>query len=412
MKPTAPPPALDALRAQEAEMIEIRREIHAQPELAYEEHVTSALVAERLERWGWEVHRGLGGTGVVGTLRHGSSPRRIGIRADMDALPVQETSGKPWASKVFGKMHACGHDGHTAMLLSAARHLAATRQFDGTVHVVFQPAEEGGGGARRMIEEGFFDLFPCDAMFAMHNVPGLPEGRFSIVAGPAMASADTCIIRVHGKGTHAAMPQAGVDTVLVTASIVVALQSIVSRNLHPLEMGVVTVGAMQAGHAPNVIPAEGELRLSVRAYTPAVRDLLERRIAEVAQAQASVFGASAEVDYQHRYPVVMNDADQAALCRRVVTDWCGEDGLIQNPQPVPGSDDFAFFLERVPGCYLFMGSGEDQWGDCMLHNPGYDFNDRVLSTGASLWVRLAETALPSTQPLQASTPRAAGSADL
>ena len=362
MNPVTQLPALDALRAQEPEMIEIRRAIHAQPELAYEEHVTSALVAERLERWGWEVHRGLGGTGVVGTLRQGSSPRRIGIRADMDALPVQETSGKPWASKVFGKMHACGHDGHTAMLLSAARHLAATRNFDGTVHVVFQPAEEGGGGARRMIEEGFFDRFPCDAMFAMHNVPGLPEGRFAIVPGPAMASADTCIIRVHGKGSHAAMPQAGVDTVLVTASIVVALQSIVSRNLHPLEMGVVTVGAMQAGHAPNVIPAE--------------------------------------VDYQRRYPVVMNDADQAALCRRVVTDWCGEEGLIPNPQPVPGSDDFAFFLERVPGCCLFMGNGEGQWGDCMLHNPGYDFNDRVLSTGASLWVRLAEAALPSAPTLR------------
>jgi hippurate hydrolase len=246
------------------------------------------------------------------------------------------------------------------MLLSAARHLAATRNFDGTVHAVFQPVEEGSGGARRMIEEGFFDRFPCDTMFAMHNVPGLPEGRFAIVPGPAMASADTCIIRVHGKGSHAAMPQAGVDTVLVTASIVVALQSIVSRNLHPLEMGVVTVGAMLAGQAPNVIPGEGELRLSVRAYTPAVRDLLERRIAEVAQAQASVFGARAEVDYQRRYPVVLNDADQAALCRRVVTDWCGDDGLIPNPQRVPGSDDFAFFLERVPGCYLFMGNGEGQ----------------------------------------------------
>lgn len=245
------PPALEALRKYEAEMIEVRRAIHAKPELAYEEHETAALVAERLERWGWTVERGLAGTGVVGTLRAGRSTRRIGIRADMDALPVHETSNKPWASKVFGKMHACGHDGHTAMLLAAARHLAATKAFDGTVHVVFQPAEEGGGGAKRMIEEGFFDRFPCDAMFAMHNVPGLPEGRFAIVAGPAMASADTCIVRVRGKGSHAAMPQSGVDTVVATASIVTALQTIVSRNVPPLEMGVVTVGAMRAGEAPN-----------------------------------------------------------------------------------------------------------------------------------------------------------------
>ncbi len=391
------PPALDEVRSQEPEMIEIRRTIHARPELAYEEHETASLVADRLERWGWTVHRGLAGTGVVGTLTSGNGGRRIGVRTDMDALPVQETSGKPWSSTVFGKMHACGHDGHTAMLLAAARHLAATRAFDGTVHVVFQPAEEGGGGARRMIEEGFFDLFPCDAMFAMHNVPGLPEGRFAIVAGPAMASADTCIIRVRGKGSHAAMPQCGVDTVVATASIVTALQTIVSRNVAPLDMAVVTVGAMRAGEAPNVIPEEGELRLSVRAYTPQVRDFLERRIADVAKAQAGVFGAAADVDYQRRYPVVINDPVQAALCRDVVRAWCGEAGLIADPKPVPGSDDFAFFLERVPGCYLFMGNGEGTWGDCMLHNPGYDFNDRVLSTGASLWVKLVETALSAAQ---------------
>ncbi|OYU75944.1 MAG: amidohydrolase, partial [Burkholderiales bacterium PBB5] len=331
--------------------------MHAQPELAYEEHVTSALVAERLERWGWEVHRGLGGTGVVGTLRQGSSPRRIGIRADMDALPVQETSGKPWASKAFGKMHACGHDGHTAMLLSAARHLAATRNFDGILHVVFQPAEEGQAGARRMLEEGFLDLFPCDAMFGMHNMPGLPEGRFQAVPGFAMASGDTCIITVKGTGGHGAIPQTAVDPVVAGASIVMALQTIVARNVPPLHTGIVTVGAFLAGDAPNVIPGTAELRLTVRAMQPSVRDLLEKRIAEIAQAQAASFGATAEVNYIRRYPVLNNTPEHTEFCKQLVRDWLGEDGLVVNPEPVTASEDFAFFLEKVPGCYINIGNG-------------------------------------------------------
>jgi len=391
MNAALPLPALDEIRAHEAEMVEIRHQIHANPELAYEENATADLVAERLARWGYEVHRGLGGTGVVGTLRAGSSTRRIGLRADMDALPIAETSGKPWASKVFGKMHACGHDGHTAMLLAAARHLAATRRFDGILHLVFQPAEEGYAGAKKMLDDGFLDLFPCDAMFGMHNMPGKPAGQFVAVPGYAMASSDTCIIKVRGKGGHGAMPQSSIDPVVAGASIVMALQTIVSRNVPPLEMGIVTVGAFLSGTASNVIPNEAELRLTVRAFKPEVRDLLERRIGEIARAQAAVYGATAEVDYQRRYPCLFNHAEQTEFCKQVVRDWLGTEGLLENVEPVTGSEDFAFFLEKVPGCYVFIGNGEGNEGGCMVHNPGYDFNDRVLPTGASYWVKLAET---------------------
>ena len=387
-------PALDEIRAHEAEMVEIRRRIHSHPELAYEENTTADLVAERLERWGYEVHRGLGVTGVVGTLRAGSGTRRIGLRADMDALPIQEASGKPWASKVFGKMHACGHDGHTAMLLAAARHLAATRRFDGIVHLVFQPAEEGLGGARRMLEDGFLELFPCEAMFGMHNMPGKPAGRFVAVAGAAMASSDTCIVKVRGKGGHGAMPHHATDSIVAASAIVMALQTIVSRNVPPLDTGIVTVGAFRAGDAPNVIPGEVELRLTVRAFRPAIRDLLERRITEIAQAQAAVFGAQAEVQYQRRYPVLYNHPQETAFCEQVVRQTFGDDALITGQEPVTGSEDFSFFLEKVPGCYVFIGNGEGSEGGCMVHHPGYDFNDACLSTGATYWVRLVESWLP------------------
>ena len=393
MNAPLPLPALAEIRDHEAEMVDIRRRIHANPELAYEEHATADLVAQRLARWGYEVHRGLAGTGVVGTLRAGTSQRHVGLRADMDALPIRETSGKAWASTVLGKMHACGHDGHTAMLLAAARHLAATRNFDGILHLVFQPAEEGQAGARRMLEEGFLDLFPCQAMFGMHNMPGQPEGKIMAVPGFAMASSDSAVITVRGKGGHGAMPQTTVDAVVVAASIVMALQTVVSRNVPPLQMGVVTVGALLAGDAPNVIPGEAELRLSIRAFRPDVRDLLQRRVTEIAQAQALVYGASAEVDYQRRYPVLHNDPAQTEFCKQVVRDWLGADGLIEDIEPVTGSEDFAFFLEKVPGCYVFIGNGVGSEGGCMVHNPGYDFNDRVLPTGASYWVRLAEAYL-------------------
>ena len=367
-----------------------RHDFHRHPELGFEENDTSDLVAARLERWGWEVHRGLGGTGVVGTLRAGTSTRRIGLRADMDALPIAETSGKAWASKVFGKMHACGHDGHTAMLLSAARHLAATRHFDGIVHAVFQPAEEGLGGARKMLEDGFLDLFPCDAMFGMHNGPGIPEGQFMAVPGCAMASADTCIITIQGVGGHAAFPHNAVDPILVGSALVMALQSIVSRNVPPLQTGIISLGAFLAGDAPNVIPGTAELRLSVRAMQPEIRDLLERRIHEIANAVAQTYGASANVNYMRRYPVLMNDPTQTAFCLDLVRDWLGETGVVPHPEPVPASEDFAFFLEKVPGCFINIGNGVGCVGGCMVHNAGYDFNDRILSTGATYWVKLVE----------------------
>jgi hippurate hydrolase len=311
----------------------------------------------------------------------------------MDALPIAETSGKPWASTVFGKMHACGHDGHTAMLLSAARHLAATRRFDGIVHVVFQPAEEGLAGARKMLEDGFLELFPCEAMFGMHNAPGKPAGKFIAVPGFAMSSSDSVIVTVRGKGGHGAMPHASVDPVVAASSIVMALQTIVSRNVPPLHAGIISVGAFLAGDAPNVIPGEAELRLTVRAFRPEVRDLLERRIGEIARTQAAVYGATAEVDYIRRYPVLNNHPAETAFCMQVIRDWLGDGGLQAQAEPVTASEDFAFFLEQVPGCYVNIGNGVGSQGGCMVHNPGYDFNDRVLSTGASYWVRLAEAYL-------------------
>ncbi|MEK8051875.1 M20 aminoacylase family protein [Ideonella sp. DXS22W] len=396
MNAPTPLPALDEIRAHEAEAIAIRQQIHANPELGFEEFATCDLVAERLARWGYAVHRGLGGTGVVGTLKMGNGPRTIGLRADMDALPIVETSGQPWASKVFGKMHACGHDGHTAMLLAAARHLAAQRDsgaFDGTVHLIFQPAEEGLGGARKMLEDGFLTLFPCDWVFALHNMPGHRAGQFGFRAGPFMASSDVATITVHGTGGHGAVPQKAVDPVVAAASIVMALQTVVARNVPPLDMGVVTVGAIHAGEAPNVIPQTAELRLSIRALRPDVRELLQQRVTEIAQTQAAVYGARAEVQYECRYPVLVNDAEATAFARQVAIDWLGEDGVIADMQPLTGSEDFAFFLQQARGCYLVVGNGEGMGpgeGGCMVHNPGYDFNDRVLSTGASYWVRLVQ----------------------
>ena len=385
---------LEMLRLYHAELIHIRRDIHANPELGFEETRTAGIVAAKLREFGFdEVHERVGKTGVVGVLRAGSSTRRIGLRADMDALPMAEGNRFAHASVFANKMHACGHDGHTTMLLGAARYLAATRQFDGIVHLVFQPAEEGQAGARKMLEDGFLDLFPCEAMFGMHNMPGKPEGKFVAVPGFAMASSDSAIIKVRGKGGHGAMPQGAIDPVVAASSIVMALQTIVSRNVPPLEMGIITVGAFHAGEAPNVIPDEAELRLTIRAFNPQVRDLLQQRITEVAQAQAGVYGATAIVNYERRYPVLQNDPAQTAFCQQVVRDWLGDDGMLDISEPVTGSEDFAFFLEKVPGCYIFIGNGIGSEGGCMVHNPGYDFNDRVLPVGASYWVRLAETYL-------------------
>jgi len=382
-------PVLPGIRAIEAEMVELRHRIHAHPELGFEEFVTSDLVAECLSAWGYQVHRGLGGTGVVGTLTVGDGAKRIGLRADMDALPIHEATGLPYASRIDGKMHACGHDGHTATLLAAAKHLADTRNFNGTLNLIFQPAEEGMGGAKQMVEDGLFRLFPCDAVFALHNMPGHPVGRFGFLPGPFMASSDTVTIRIVGHGGHGAMPHKAVDPVVVCASLVMALQSVVARNVNPLEMAIVTVGAILAGAAPNVIPNSAEMRLSVRALKPEIRDLLQQRITTLAHAQAESFGARAEVDYNRRYPVLVNHAAETALAEQVARDWLGDDGLIDSMKPLTGSEDFAFLLEECPGCYLIIGNGDGE-GGCMVHNPGYDFNDACLPLGASYWVKLAE----------------------
>ncbi|MEB2623770.1 M20 aminoacylase family protein [Pseudomonas sp. YuFO8] len=388
------PCVLSGIAALEEEMIALRRHLHAHPELSFEEFATSDLVAARLEEWGYEVHRGLGGTGVVGRLRQGSSNRVIGLRADMDALPIVEQTGLPYASRNEGVMHACGHDGHTAILLAAAKHLAQSREFDGILVLIFQPAEEGDGGARRMLEDGLFELFPCDAIFAMHNMPGLPTGKFGFLPGPFMASTDTLTITVKGVGGHGAMPHKATDAILAGSAIVQALQSVVSRNVNPLDCAVVSVGSFHAGIAPNVIPDHAELQLSVRALKSDVRDLLIERITAVVQAQAASFGATAtvEVDEAQRFPALINDLRSSAFARQVALDWLGSDGVVSDMSPLTGSEDFAVMLEQCPGCYLVIGNGEGE-GGCMVHNPGYDFNDDCLALGASYWVRLVESFL-------------------
>jgi hippurate hydrolase len=382
-----------AILADEGEMIALRRHLHAHPELSFEETATSDLVSERLAAWGYQVQRGLGGTGVVGTLRKGRGDRSIGLRADMDALPIHERTGLPHASRHEGKMHACGHDGHTTILLAAAKYLAEHADFDGTVHLIFQPAEEGGGGAARMLQDGLLRRFPCDAVFALHNMPGYPVGTFGFLAGPCMASADEVRIVLTGRGGHGAMPHKTADPVVASAALVMALQTIVSRNVDPFEMAVVTVGAVLAGDASNVIPGGAELRLTVRAMKTEVRALLLDRIRELAQAQAAALGVRVDIEVFDSYPPLHNHERETAFARGVVERWLGIEGLIAEPRPMAGSEDFAHFLEQCPGCYLMLGNGA-QADACMLHHPAYDFNDANLAIGASFWVRLVEAFLP------------------
>ena len=381
----------EAITARVGEFIQLRRDIHRHPELAFEEHRTAELVASKLESWGYQVHRGLGGTGVVGTLRRGTSTRSLGLRADMDALPIQEASGAEWSSTKPGLMHACGHDGHTAMLLAAAHELALNSDFDGVLHLIFQPAEEGGGGALRMMQDGLFDLFPCDAIFAMHNMPGIPVGQFVFRSGSAMASSDYVTIRVNGTGGHGGMPHRAADSLVAAASIVMALQTVVSRNVDPLHTAVVTVGSIQAGKANNVIPALATLELSVRALDPGVRKLLEQRIKAIATSQAESFGCSAEVDWKEGYCVLVNSESETNFARQVALDLVGAERVVLNGPPLTGSEDFAFMLEKVPGSYLLIGNGDgDTAGACMVHNPGYDFNDDNIATGSDYWIHLTK----------------------
>ena len=365
----------------------LRQDLHRHPELSFQEHRTAAIVAERLAAWGYEVTTGIAGTGVVGRLVRGNgSGKSLGIRADMDALPITEATGLPYASENAGVMHACGHDGHTTVLLAAARFLAESGRFDGTLNLIFQPAEENGGGANRMIADGLFERFPCDAVFGLHNWPCVGAGHFGCVTGPAMASVDQISITVRGKGGHGAAPHETVDPVVASAHIITALQTVVSRNVDPLDMGVVTVGSIHGGAAPNVIPESVELKLTARAFKPDVRAILQERIPAIARAQAESFGATADVQYRPGYPAVLNHEAETALARSVAVDTFGAARVDAGFRPRTASEDFAFMLLKRPGSYVFVGNGDG----ASLHSPYYDFNDAILAPSATYWVRLAE----------------------
>jgi len=382
-------PIVEALQDTEEQFIELRRHFHQHPEIGFEEHQTSDQVARLLTKWGYEVHRGLAGTGVVGTLKVGNGSKRLGIRADMDALPMQESSGKEWASKTDGKFHGCGHDGHTTTLLYAAEYLARTRNFSGTLHVIFQPAEELLYGGRVMVEDGLFDKFPCDHIFGLHNMPAQKLGKIGLHDGAMMASSDTLHIEVTGKGGHGAVPEHTVDATLVACHITVALQSIVSRNITPFEPAVVTVGSIQAGHAPNIINEKVLMKLTVRTLSEKVRQTVLQRIHDIAIAQAESFNATATLTHVNGSPVLKNDPAANDMVRSVAGDLFGKDEVVTIGSFM-GSEDFAFMLEKNPnGCYFTIGAG-DEPDRCMVHNPGYDFNDQILITGAALWSGLTE----------------------
>ncbi|MGV2290823.1 M20 aminoacylase family protein [Trinickia sp. YCB016] len=368
---------------------EIRHHLHQHPELSYEEADTSRFVADKLEAWGYEVTRNVGGHGLVASLKAGSGTRTVGVRADMDALPILEQTGLDYASIHDGKMHACGHDGHTTVLLGAAQHLAKTRRFDGTVHLIFQPAEEAGSdsGAVRMIADGLFERFPCDAIFGLHNHPGVPVGTFGFRAGPLMAACDTVKVRIVGRGGHAARPHLAVDPIVVGSSIVMVLQTVVARNVDPNEAAVVTVGSFKSGHAPNVIPEDAVLELSVRSFSPTVRETLEARIRAIVDSQAQAYGATAEIDFIRGYPVLVNSEAETEFARQVAVELVGPEHVIAPFPPIAGSEDFAYYLQQRPGCFVRLGNGE---GRPMLHNARYDFNDDNLTIGAAFWTRLVE----------------------
>lgn len=381
----------DRIKNLHGEMTEWRRDLHAHPETAFEEHRTSAFVAEKLKGFGIEVHPGIGRTGLVGVLkgkREGAGT--IGLRADMDALHIHELTNKPYASKTPGKMHACGHDGHTTMLLGAAKYLAETRDFAGTAYFIFQPAEENEGGGKAMVEDGLFEKFPMTSVYGMHNWPGAPTGEIGLKVGPMMAAYDTFEIIVSGHGAHAAMPHQGKDPVVVAAQIVTGLQSIVSRNVDPVEAGVVTVTQIHGGDTWNVIPAEVVLRGTVRTFKPEVQALIEEGIGRVARGIAQAHGATAEVRYKHGYPPTVNSEAETHHAEKVAAAVVGQGMVNPDVAPVMGSEDFAFMLEQRPGSYVWLGAGEDEPN---LHSPHFDFNDEILPIGASYWARLVEETL-------------------
>ena len=390
---------IDAIAAQAPAIAALRRDIHAHPELCFEEVRTADLVAAKLTQWGIPLHRGMGKTGVVGIVHGrdgGACGRGVGLRADMDALPMQEFNTFAHASQAPGKMHACGHDGHTAMLLAAAQYLASHRDFDGTVYLIFQPAEEGGGGARVMMDDGLFTRFPMEAVFGMHNWPGMPAGTMAVSAGPVMASTSEFKITIRGKGSHAAMPHMGIDPVPIACQVVQGFQSIVSRNKKPLDAGVISVTMIHAGEATNVVPDACELQGTVRTFTTEVLDLIERRMRQVAEHTCAAHEARCEFELVRNYPPTVNSPAEAAFARQVMVDILGEDKVLAQ-EPTLGGEDFAYMLQAKPGAYCFIANGEGGHrdaghgaGPCTLHNPSYDFNDALIPLGATYWVRLAQ----------------------
>jgi amidohydrolase len=387
-------PIVNRIAGMQEEIMAWRRDFHENPELLFDVHRTAETVAGRLKAFGCdEVATGIGKTGVVGVIRGRTAGSRkvIGLRADMDALPIHEATGLPYASKVAGKMHACGHDGHTAMLLGAAKYLCETRNFDGTAVLIFQPAEEGGGGGKAMLDDGLVDRWNLQEIYGLHNHPGMPVGSFALRPGPLMAAADRIHIVIEGTGGHAAKPHLCVDAVLVGAHIVTALQSIVARNVDPLEAGVVSICMFHAGSAGNVVPDKAELIGTARSLTPHVRDLLERRIVEVAETTARAFGAAARVTYKRDYPIVINHERQTMFAAIVAAEVAGSDRVDTAMTPVMGGEDFAFLLQARPGAFIFMGNGDTAG----LHHPAYDFNDSAIPVGVSYWVRLVENAMPA-----------------
>ena len=387
---------IDSIVTQAAGIAAIRRDIHAHPELCFEEARTADLVAQKLTEWGIPIHRGMGTTGVVGIIKNGTSSRAIGLRADMDALPMQEFNTFGHASTQAGKMHACGHDGHTAMLLAAAQHFAKERHFDGTVYLIFQPAEEGGGGAREMIKDGLFEKFPMDAVFGMHNWPGSPVGKFAVAGGPVMASSNEFKITIYGRGGHAATPHTGLDPVPVACQLVQAFQTIISRNKKPIDAGVISVTMIHAGEATNVIPDHCELQGTVRTFSVEVLDLIEQRMKSISEHTCAAFDMRCEFEFTRNYPPTINSVAEAEFARKVMQSIVGDDNVLHQ-EPVMGAEDFSYMLMAKPGCYCFIANGDGTHresghgaGPCMLHNPSYDFNDDMIPLGATYWVRLAE----------------------
>jgi amidohydrolase len=390
---------IDSIAKQASSMAAIRRDIHAHPELCFEEIRTADLVAQKLTEWGIPIHRGMGKTGVVGILKCGTSERAIGLRADMDALPMQEFNQFAHASKHAGKMHACGHDGHVAMLLTAAQYLSQHQEFDGTAYFIFQPAEEGGGGAREMMRDGLFDKFPMQAVYGMHNWPGLKEGQFALSAGPVMASSNEFKITIHGKGCHAALPHNGIDPVVIACQMVQAFQTIISRNKKPVDAGVISVTMINAGEATNVVPDHCELQGTVRTFSLEVLDMIEQRMRDIATHTCAAFGATCAFEFERNYPPTINHPSESEFAREVMADIVGADNVVAQ-EPTMGAEDFSYMLQAKPGAYCFIGNGDGVHremghgeGPCTLHNPNYDFNDRLIPVGATYWVKLVEAAL-------------------